>query len=79
LSNKSKSYSGNETDLINITPKPIFAFFIGGDDRMESLVVVACSMFVFGIITATHIPTLHTETKVHPNVTNLQAIFTTIS
>jgi hypothetical protein len=45
---------------------------------MESLVVVACSMFIFGIVAATHIPAFKAETKMYPNVPDLQAIFATI-
>jgi len=69
---------GDEPDLIDVTPQPIFTLFIGSDDWMASLVMMAGCMFIFGIVAAAHMPTLQADTKVYPDIADLQAIFTAI-
>jgi hypothetical protein len=69
---------GNKPDLIDVTPQPVFTLFIGSDDWVASFVMVAGGMFVFGIVAAAHMPALQAETKMYPDVSDLQAIFTAI-
>ena len=60
-----------EFEFIDIAPTPIFAGFQRSDDRMLRSMKMLGRMFVFGRVATTDVTAVHTQTEMHPPVTNL--------
>jgi hypothetical protein len=59
--------------IIHITPHPVFAWLKRLDDRVSSRMEMFRRVFVFGIITAAHMPTGHAQAQVNPLIAHRQA------
>jgi hypothetical protein len=59
-----------EFEFIDVAPSPIFAGLQGFDDRMFQSMKMFGRMFVFRRIATADVAAVHTQTEMHPLVTN---------
>lgn len=69
---------GDEHKQVNVAPAPVLARLEGLHDGVLGRVEVLGGMLVLGGVTAADMPTLATESQMHPGITRCQAFFAAV-
>ncbi len=68
----------SDDNLIDITPPPMFARLVPGNDRVLRLMEVFCRMFVLGTVATADMTAGQARAEMDPAIAHLQALLATI-
>jgi hypothetical protein len=65
--------------FIDVAPAPVFTRLDRPHNRVLRRMKMLRSVFIFGVVAATHVPAFHAQPQMHPGIAQLYALFANVN